>query len=49
MGGDGAIEGIEITVVYTDLRAKKDVVRQIISARRATRNEREAYHRGIGG
>jgi uncharacterized DUF497 family protein len=35
--------------VYTDLRTKKDVIRQIISARRATRDEREAYHRGTGG
>ena len=45
----GALEGIEITVVYTDLRTKNGVVRQIISARRATRHEREAYHRGTGG
>jgi uncharacterized protein len=45
----GLLQGIEITIVYTDLRTKRDVVRQIISARRATRDEREAYHRGIPG
>ena len=45
----GVLDGIEITVVYTDLRTTQDVVRQIISARRATRDEREAYYRGIGG
>lgn len=44
----GLVEGLEITVVYTDLRTKKGVVRKIISARRATRNEREAYYRGSG-
>jgi|BarGraNGADG00212_1021973.scaffolds.fasta_scaffold172339_1 uncharacterized DUF497 family protein len=45
----GLLEGIEITVVYTDLRTRKGVVRQIISARRATRDEREAYYRRTGG
>ena len=45
----GVLDGIEITVVYTDLQTKQGVVRQIISARRATRDEREAYHRGLGG
>ena len=44
----GLLEGIEITVVYTDLRTTKGVVRQIISARRATRDEREAYYRRTG-
>ncbi len=45
----GVLKGIEITVVYTDPRTKQGVVRRIISARRATRDEREAYYRGIGG
>ena len=45
----GVLDGIEITVVYTDLRTNQGVVRQIISARRATRDEREAYYRGLGG
>lgn len=45
----GLVKGLELTVVYTDLRTRSGVVRQIISARRATRNEREAYHRGISG
>lgn len=45
----GVLEGIEITVVYTDLRTRKGVVRRILSARRATRDEREAYHRDTGG
>ena len=45
----GFVDGIEITVVHTDLGTKQSVVRQIISARRATRDEREAYYRGLGG
>lgn len=45
----GLVQGVEVTVVYTDRRAKRGVVRWIISARRATRDEREAYYRGIGG
>jgi uncharacterized DUF497 family protein len=42
----GLVHGIEITVVYTDQRVEDEVVRWIISARRATRDEREAFHRG---
>ncbi len=42
----GVLQGIEITVVYTDQRTEDDVVRWIISARRATRDERETFHRG---
>jgi uncharacterized DUF497 family protein len=42
----GLMKGIEITVVYTDLLTEQKAVRWIISARRATRDEREAFHRG---
>lgn len=45
----GLVQGLELTVVYTDLRTKRGVVRRIISARRATRDEREAYYRSVGG
>ena len=41
----GVLGGVEITIVYTDLWLRDEVVRQIISARRATRDEREAYYR----
>ncbi|MEO5580147.1 MAG: hypothetical protein ABIR58_05765 [Gemmatimonadaceae bacterium] len=40
------MQGIEITLVYTNRRTEDGVVRWIISARRATRNECEAFHRG---
>ena len=40
----GVVQGIEITVVYTDRRTEDEVVRWIISARRATRDERETFH-----
>ncbi|MEP7345679.1 MAG: BrnT family toxin [Gemmatimonadaceae bacterium] len=43
----GLLDGIEIRVVYTDLLSNPDVERQLISARRATRDERETYHREI--
>ncbi len=42
----GLMQGIEVTVVYTDQRTAEGTVRWIISARRATRDEREAFHRG---
>ena len=42
----GLMQGIETTVVYTDQRTQDEVVRWIISARRATRDERETFHRG---
>lgn len=45
----GILGGTEITIVYTDLWMSDEVVRQIISARRATRDEREAYHRDTSG
>ncbi|HZK78319.1 MAG TPA: BrnT family toxin [Gemmatimonadaceae bacterium] len=45
----GPVQGIELTVVYTDRRTKQGAVRWIISARRATQDERKAYYRGIGG
>jgi uncharacterized DUF497 family protein len=45
----GIMEGVEVTVVYTDRRTRNGVVRQIISARRATRDERETYYRGSSG
>ena len=40
----GVVNGIEITVVYTDLSADE---RRIISAWRAERHEREAYWKAI--
>ena len=42
----GLLQGIEITVVYTDRRTQGGVVRWIISARRATRDERETFYGG---
>ena len=45
----GRVKELELTVVYTDRRTKHGAVRWIISARRATRDEREAYYRGING
>jgi hypothetical protein len=41
----GVVQGIEVAVVYTE---RKDVIR-LISARRATRNERKAYWQVIRG
>jgi uncharacterized DUF497 family protein len=41
----GVMRGIEITVVYTDRRGADHTVRRTISARRATRNERETFYR----
>jgi uncharacterized DUF497 family protein len=43
----GPMSGIEITVVYTDLATEEGEVRWIISARRATRNERETFYRRV--
>lgn len=40
----GIVDGIELTVVYTDVETGRGRVRRIISARRATKNEREAYY-----
>ena len=40
----GLMQGIEITVVYTDLPSERRPVRWIISARRATRDERETFY-----
>ncbi len=39
----GMASGIELTVCYTD----RGLRRRIISARRATRHERDAYHRAF--
>jgi len=41
----GIVNGIEITVIYTDV---SPVERRIISAWRAERHEREAYWRIVG-
>jgi uncharacterized DUF497 family protein len=40
----GLLRGLEITVVYTDRRTARGVVRTIISARRATPDERETFY-----
>ena len=43
--------GLEVTVVYTDVliieRGEQEQERRIISARRATRHERETYYREV--
>ena len=39
----GLVQGIALTVVYTDRPAEADVERRIISARRSNRRERRAY------
>jgi uncharacterized DUF497 family protein len=44
----GLMQDVEITVVYTDLLMDTEEVRWIISARRATRDEREAFYRARG-
>ena len=44
----GLMQGIEITVVYTDRPKRNELIRWIISARRATRDEREAFYKGGG-
>ena len=40
----GLMQSVEITVVYTDLLTEDEQVRWIISARRATRDERETFY-----
>lgn len=46
----GLVEGIELTVCYTDRDHPGSVVeRRIISARRSNRRERQAYWQGIEG
>ncbi|MGI8403097.1 MAG: BrnT family toxin [Gemmatimonadaceae bacterium] len=40
----GLVDGIELTVIYTDVHTDRGQVRRIISARRATKNERQAYY-----
>jgi len=47
----GSMYGVAVTVVYTDVVAdgEPDPVRWIISARRATRHERETYYREVEG
>jgi uncharacterized DUF497 family protein len=42
----GLMKRIEITVVFTDRRTPEAAVRWVISASRATRDEREAFHAG---
>ena len=41
----GVVDGVEVTVVYTDVAERK---RRIISAWRAERHEREAYWNSVG-
>jgi len=41
----GVVDGLEITVIYTDLSENE---RRIISAWRAERHEREAYWDSVG-
>ena len=46
----GTVDGIQLTVVYTDREATPGhVVRRIISAWRSNRRERAIYERAIGG
>ncbi|MFN2427900.1 MAG: BrnT family toxin [Candidatus Binatia bacterium] len=39
----GVANGLHLTVVYTDRAEPGGVVRRIISARRSSKNERQAY------
>lgn len=39
----GVADGLHLTVVYTDRPEPGGVVRRIISARRSSKNERQAY------
>jgi uncharacterized DUF497 family protein len=41
----GAVQGVELAVVYTE---RSGAIR-LISARRATKHEREAYWKAVGG
>ena len=43
----GLLDGVEVAVVYTDQLTPEGVVRRMISARRATSDEREAYYRSL--
>lgn len=46
----GLVEGLELTVCYTDRHiAGSSVERRIISARRSNRRERQAYWQAIEG
>jgi hypothetical protein len=46
----GLVEGLELTVCYTDrLKSGSMVERRIISARRSNRRERQAYRQAIEG
>ena len=40
----GLMEGIEVTAVYVDRVIDNGVIRRMISARRATSDERKAYY-----
>lgn len=45
MRATGVVDGLELVVVYTDRTGPGgEVIRRIISARRASRKERRAYH-----
>lgn len=44
----GAVNGIELTVVFTDRIEGDQVVRRIISARRSNRRERETFAQAKG-
>ena len=44
----GLVGDLEVAVVYTDVESTDDIVRWIISARRATRDERETFYQSIG-
>jgi len=43
----GAVDGLLVTLVYTDRMENGETVRRIISARGASRNERKAYAQAI--
>jgi uncharacterized protein len=43
----GLMDGTEVTAVYTDRVIDNVTIRRMISARRATSDEREAYYRSF--
>jgi len=43
----GRVEGITLTVVYTDRAGVGEIERRIISARVSSRHEREAYDQAV--
>ena len=43
----GVIDGVTLTLVYTDRTSGADTVRRIISARKSNRHEKARYRNGL--